>query len=74
VLLSAVSKEDSHARIAKGGPPTGPSKPPAALYLKQLWTALAAEDRRRTLVTLSQIVAKQMPPPPGTKEVAHEDR
>ena len=36
----------------------------AALYLNQLWKALADEDRRRTLTTLSQIVAKQLQPPP----------
>jgi hypothetical protein len=66
--------EDSHARIAKGALPTAPSKPPAALYLSQLWKALADEDRRRTLVALSQIVAKQLQPPPQTMEVAHEDR
>jgi hypothetical protein len=44
------------------------------LYLNQLWKALADEDRRRTLTTLSQIVAKQLQPPPDAKEVAHEDR
>jgi hypothetical protein len=44
------------------------------LYLNQLWTALQDEDRRRTLVTLSQIVAKRLQPPPLGKEVAHEDR
>jgi hypothetical protein len=44
------------------------------LYLNQLWKALTDEDRRRTLATLSQIVAKQLQPPPGAKEVAHEDR
>jgi hypothetical protein len=48
--------------------------PPTALYLKQLWTALPDEDRRRALTTLSQIVAKQLQPLPGLKEVAHEDR
>jgi hypothetical protein len=44
------------------------------LYLNQLWNALADEDRRRTLVTLSQIVAKQLQPSPVAKEVAHEGR
>jgi hypothetical protein len=71
---TAVKEENSHARIAKGGPTTTPSNPPAALYLNQLWTALTDEDRRRTLTTLSQLVAKQLQPPPGAKEVEHEDR
>lgn len=71
---SAAFKENIHARIAKKGLPTAPSKPPAALYLNQLWKALADEDRRRTLTTLSQIVAKQLQPPPDAKEVEHEDR
>jgi hypothetical protein len=43
------------------------------LYLNQLWKALADEDQQRTLTTLSQIVAKQLQPPPEAKEVAHED-
>jgi len=51
-----------------------PSSHPRALYLNQLWKALTDEDRRRTLTTLSQLVAKQLQPPPGAKEVEHEDR
>jgi hypothetical protein len=43
------------------------------LYLNQLWQALPDEDRRRTLTTLSQIVVKQLQPPPDAKEVEHED-
>ena len=64
-------KESSHARIAKGGPAT-PSNQPRALYLNELWKALAAEDRRRALTALSQIIAKQLQPPPRVKEVGHE--
>jgi hypothetical protein len=44
------------------------------LYLSQLWLALTGEDRRQALVTLSQIVAKQLQPPPDAKEVAHDNR
>jgi hypothetical protein len=39
-----------------------------------LWNALADEDRRRTLTTLSQIVAKKLQPSLVAREVAHEDR
>ena len=66
-------KETIHAWIAKRGAPTAPSKPPAALYPNLLWRALTDEERRRTLTTLSQIVAKQLQPPPVAKEVEHED-
>jgi hypothetical protein len=73
--LSAAVKEDPHGRIEKGGSPPAPlPTPPAAVYLSLLWTALPVEDRRRTLTALSRIVAKQLQPPPGAKEVAHEDR
>jgi hypothetical protein len=69
-----VVKEDHHARIAKGGSPaTALSIPPAELYPNQLWKSLTDEDRRRTLTALSQIVAKQLQPPPVAKEVEHED-
>jgi hypothetical protein len=43
------------------------------LYLSQFWTALPDEDRRQALLTLSQIVAKQLQPPPSEEEVKHED-
>jgi hypothetical protein len=47
--------------------------PPTELYPNQLWKSLTDEDRRRTLTALSQIVAKQLQPPPVAKEVEHED-
>jgi hypothetical protein len=72
--LSAAVKEENYARIAKKGLRTAPSKLVAALCPIELWKVLADEDRRRTLTTLSQIVAKQLQPPLGTKEVKHEDR
>jgi hypothetical protein len=67
-----VVKENCHARIAKGGPTTAPVLP-AALCLNQLWMVLGDEDRRRTLATLSQIIALQFQPPPQEKEVEHEN-
>jgi hypothetical protein len=74
VRSSAAVKEENHAKIAKRGPTTAASKPSAALYPNQLWKVLADEDRRRTLTTLSRIVAKVLQPPLSTKEVEHEDR
>jgi hypothetical protein len=48
--------------------------PSPVLSLKELWKALADEDRRQTLAALSRIIAKQLQPPPQEKEVAHENR
>jgi hypothetical protein len=67
-----VVKENSHARIAKGGPTTAPI-PPTALHLNKLWMVLGDQGRQRMLVTLSQIIAKQLQPPPREKEVEHEN-
>jgi hypothetical protein len=74
VRSTAAVKEDFHVRIAKRGLPKALPKPPAALYPNQLWKALTDEDRQRTLTALSQIVVKRLQPPPGAKEVTHEDR
>jgi hypothetical protein len=38
-----------------------------------MWETLPEETRRRTLITLSRIVAQQVQPPPSEKEVTHED-
>ena len=38
----------------------------------QLWQALPQSDRDRTLLTLSRVVAQQLPRPPADKEVDHE--
>jgi hypothetical protein len=73
MLSLTAFKENSHARIAKRGPTTAQPNPPSALYLNQLWEALPDVDRRQALLTLSQIVAKQLQPPPSAKEVEHED-
>jgi hypothetical protein len=43
------------------------------LGLNKLWMVLGDQDRRRTLATLSQIIAKQLQPPPQEKEVEHEN-
>jgi hypothetical protein len=73
VLSTAAVKETFHGRIAKKGVSTLASKPLTTLYPIHLWQALTEEDRRRTLTTLSQIVAKRLQPPPDAKEVEHED-
>jgi hypothetical protein len=49
-------------------------KPSAVLYLNELWTALPGDDRRQTLATLSQIIAKRLQPPTDAKEVESDDR
>jgi hypothetical protein len=60
--------------MAKGGSTTAQPNPLSALYLNQLWKALPDVDRRQALLTLSQIITKQLQPPPSKKEVEHEDR
>jgi len=40
---------------------------------QQLWATLPAETRRKTLETLSGIVAQQLPLSRSPQEVAHED-
>ena len=43
------------------------------VLLKDLWNAIPEEARQKSLLTLSQIVARQIVPPPGKKEVENED-
>ena len=59
-------------RAAKRGLPTPQPPTPVALPLNRLWEMLTDEDRRRTLATLSRIVARQLPPPLDDKGVTHE--
>jgi hypothetical protein len=41
--------------------------------LQQIWATLPAEQRRKTLQTLSRIVAQQLCNPRRPQEVSHED-
>lgn len=47
-------------------------KPNQRIPLGKLWEALPKSDRDRTLLTLSRVVAQQIPRPPAGKEVDHE--
>ena len=51
-----------------------PFLPQQAILLKNLWERLPDEVRQKSLLTLSQIVARQLVPPPERKEVENEDR
>jgi hypothetical protein len=42
--------------------------------LTSLWEALPEATRQQTLLTLSQVVARQLATPRDPKEVSHEDR
>ena len=55
-----------------GQSPPRPLKPAPRLPLTHLWQALPQADRHRTLLTLSRVVAQQLPRPPADKEADHE--
>ena len=59
---------------AEGIRRSAPLLPPQRLLLKDLWKELPEEARQKSLLTLSQIVARQIVPPPEKKEVENEDR
>jgi hypothetical protein len=42
--------------------------------LRQFWNVLPAEARRRTLATLSRIVAEHLPTLASSQEVGHDRR
>ena len=56
---------------------TVPPPPPVAHSLQispqQIWATLPAEPRRKTLQTLSRLVAQQLDDPHSLQEVSHED-
>ena len=52
--------------------PPAPLKSNRRVSLAHLWQALPQSDRQRTLLTLSRIVAQQLPRPPADKEADHE--
>ena len=56
-----------------GGPRLTRESPTKKIVLSRMWETLPEETRRRTLMTLSRIVAQQQPPPSQEKEVTHED-
>jgi hypothetical protein len=53
-------------------PPPRPRKPRRRVSLARLWQALPRSDQRRTLLTLSRVVAQQLPRPPADKEADNE--
>ena len=72
--IIARGKECRHAQTSA---PDSPPPPPAALSpqitLLQLWATLPDEPRRKTLQTLSRLVAQQLHDPRRPQEVSHED-
>ena len=44
------------------------------ILLKDLWERLPDEARQKSLLALSQVVARQLVPPQEGKEVENEDR
>jgi len=64
--IMEVKHADRHRR-------TAPLLPQPRVLLKDLWKELSEEARQMSLLTLSQIVARQLVPPPAKKEVENED-
>ena len=58
---------------AEGIRRSAPLLPPQWLPLKDLWKEFPEEARQKSLLMLSQIVARQIVPPPKKKEVENED-
>ena len=57
---------------ARSVPPPRPPQPTRRVPLTRLWETLSPADRSRTLLTLSRVVAQQLPRPPARKEADHE--
>jgi hypothetical protein len=58
---------------AEGFCRSAPLLPEHRVLLKDLWKELPDEARQRSLLTLSQLVARQLVPPSAKKEVGNED-
>jgi hypothetical protein len=57
----------------KISPPPPPATPNPPLTPQQIWATLPDEHRRKTLQTLSRIVAQQLQTTRSPQEVSHED-
>lgn len=57
---------------AEGFYRSAPFLPEHRVLLKDLWKELPDEARQRSLLTLSQLVARQLVPLSAKKEVGHE--
>ena len=52
--------------------PPAPAEAAPTRLTGSLWQALPRSDRQRTLLTLSRVVAQQLPRPPADKEADNE--
>jgi hypothetical protein len=73
-LIAALLKEESHALQPRRTLFVLNQAAAKPLALKQLWEALPQPNRQQTLQTLSRLIAQQLQPLPGEKEVDDEDR
>jgi hypothetical protein len=75
--ITPIITHGKECRHAQTPTPDSPPPPPAALSPQltpqQIWMTLPAEHRRKTLQTLSRIVAHQLYDPHNPPEVSHED-
>ena len=71
---SAITPNIMEVKHAEGIRRSTPFLPQQAILLKDLWERLPDEARQKSLMALSQVVARQLVPPPERKEVENEDR
>ena len=58
---------------AEGIRRSAPFLPQQKILLKDLWKKFPDEARQKSLLKLSQLVARQLVPPPAKREVENED-
>ena len=70
---SGITPNIMEVKHAEGIRRSAPFLPQQRVLLKDLWERLPDEARQKSLLTLSQIVARHLAPPPEKKEVENED-
>jgi len=70
---SGITTNITEVKHANGSRWSAPFLPQQRVLLKDLWKEFPEEARQKSLLTLSQIVARQVVPPPAKKEVENEN-
>ena len=73
MCCSDITPNIMEVKHAEGIRRSAPLLPTHRVLLKDLWKELPEEARQKSLLTLSQIVARQIVPSPEKKEVENED-
>ena len=70
---SGITTNIMEVKHAEGIRRSAPFLPQPAILLKDLWERLPDEARQKSLLALSQLVARQLVPLPAKREVENED-